>query len=506
MLYITQSIISNFIRKIGIIFPILCILSCKTSNVKNTNENKFTNDNLEFSQKFHEKIVDIFKEKELEGDFIFAIVGENGLLYSKAINNKIINGESSFLDNNSPIYVASHTKSFTGTLAKILEEKGKIDLNKSLSNYLPELNFKDSIDVDKIFIKNLLNHTHGTFSTTLTWKTAFLGYSGNNSELIEDFNNDFLYDPSGSFRYSNVGPIITAIAIESATGNSWKDEMKEHIFQPLEMFNTTTKVSDLHYDRIRPSVTVSKEHGVIETGFDKSDILMHASGGVISTVNDLSKWLSANIRQDNILLSQESWKELHTSNVSQDKSYFTYNRKGYSLGWDIAEYQGDTILTRFGGLAGISFHISFIPEKKIGIIAFSSDNRAYILPHLMANYAYNELNENLADSIFQIERINFEKAFDNENALVYPNKTQLLTQNETKQHIQGSYLSTSGWPPISINQEADHFIFNWGVLNGKIFKTEDGHYTSNLGLLNRDFEIKSDTLKTGSLIYIKIKQ
>lgn len=456
-----------------------------------------------FSQNLEEQIVKIYKEKELQGDFIFAVVDENGMIYSYALNNEILRGYDSSLDINSPIYIASHTKSFTGTLAKILEENGTIDLDKSLFSYLPELNYSDSIDTNKIKIKDLLNHTHGSFSTSMTWKTAFLGYNGGNTELIEDLNNDFLYDPSGNFRYSNVGPIITGIVLEKATGNTWKDEMKDHIFLPLKMLNTTTKVSDLNFKEIRPSVTVSKEQGIIETGFPKSDVTMHASGGIISTVNDLSKWLSANIRKDSRLLTLESWNDLHTSTTPQEKVYFTYNRKGYSLGWDVVEYQGDTILTRFGNLAGISFHISFIPEKKIGIVAFSSDNRAYVLPHLMANYAYNKINQNSADSILKNEKMKFDKAYDIENKIKYPDENQLLKNCTSINEIVGNYRSTSNWPSIIIIQSEDHYIFNWGVLNGKIYKTVNGSYTTNLGVLSRDFQIKNDSLTSGSLIYVK---
>lgn len=498
-----NSLIPFRISGLGIFILLLISISCKTNNIENRTEQTFLKNNPEFSLNFETQVTQIFRERDLKGDFIFAIVDEKGLVYSYALNNEILEGNRSSLDNNSPIYIASHTKSFTGTLAKILEEKGKMDLEKPLSYYLPELNFRDSIDTDKITIKELLNHTHGTFSTSLTWKTAFLGYSGKNSELIDDLNIDFLHDPSGSFRYSNVGPIITGIVLEKATGNSWQDEMKKHIFQPLNMSNTTTRVSDLDFKNIRPSVTVSKEHGIVETGFYKNDITMHASGGIISTVNDLSKWLSANIAQDPKILSKKSWIELHTSTTPQDKAYFTYSRIGYSLGWDVAEYHGDTILTRFGGLAGISFHISLIPEKKIGIIAFSSDNRAYLLPHLMANYAYNNLNRNSADSIFEEEKTKLEKAFANENEIVYPKESQLLKQDKANNKILGSYRSTAGWPSIRICKKDHHYIFKWGVLTGKIYKTEAESFTSNLGVLSRDFQIKNDTLTTGSLIYVK---
>jgi CubicO group peptidase (beta-lactamase class C family) len=485
----------------------LLLISCQRyTNEANSNQKEFEKSNPYFSSQFEIQIKNIYKEKALFGDFIFAVVDENGLAYSFALNRNILNGKKSSLDNDSPIYIASHTKSFTGTLLKILDEKGKLDLNKSLANYLPELNYNDSIDTKTITLKALLNHTHGTFSTRFTWKTAFLGYNGGNSELISDLNNDFLHDPSRKFRYSNVGPIIAGMVVDNTTENTWKDEMKILIFQPLKMDNTSANVMDFDFEAIRPSVTVSKDNGIIETGFYKKDITMHASGGILSTVNDLSKWLSANIKQDETLLTKNSWADLHTSTTEQDREYFTYKRTGYSLGWDIAEYQNETILTRFGGLAGISFHISFLPEKNIGIIAFSTDNRAYVLPHLMANYAYNQLNSLPADSIFKIEKKRFDKSFDRENEIKYPNETDLLTNSPENDKIIGNYQNTSNWPKISIRNKENYYILNWGVLDGKIYKTGKESYVSNLGVLNRTFEIKNDTLKTGSLIYSKIEE
>lgn len=497
-------------RTIRIIRPQLLILlllitfSCKTKkSFTSQNINKFQEKHPQFSSKFENQLKEIYKEKALYGDFIFAVVDENGLIYSFAINRDILEGKKSSLNNNSPIYIASSTKSFTGTLLKILEQKKILDLNKSLNDYLPKLNYNDSIDTKNITIKNLLNHTHGTFSTSMTWKTAFLGYSGNNEELINDLNTDFIYDPSGKFRYSNVGPIIASMVVENVTGKTWKSEMKDYIFTPLKMENTSTNVSDYDVDDIRPSLTISKNKGVVEKGLYKEDVTMHAAGGIISTINDLSKWLSANIREDSILMDKNSWLELHTSTTPQDKEYFTYQRSGYSLGWDIAKYGNEKILTRFGGLAGISFHISFMPDKKIGVIAFSNDNRDYLLPHLMADYAYNLINALPADSIFKSEKTKFDKIFDSENEIIYPKDSEILTINDDNDKIIGTYQNTENWPTISISKKDNYYIFNWGVLNGKIYENEEKGYFSNLGVLSRDFKIENETLLTGSLIYKK---
>src|SRR5690554_5838816 len=228
------------------------MISCNSGkDISSQNENLFKEKNPQFSQKFEKSLIDIFTEKEILGDFLFAVVNENGLAYSFALNKHILDGNSDYLDNNSPIYIASHTKSFTGTLLKILDERKVIELNTSLAEYLPELTYNDSIDTHDITIKNLLNHTHGTFSTAMAWKTSFLGYGGNNAELINDLNNDFQHDPSGKFRYSNVGPIIAGIVVEKITGNTWKKEMKKYIFKPLEMNRTSAFVSDFNMEKIR---------------------------------------------------------------------------------------------------------------------------------------------------------------------------------------------------------------------------------------------------------------
>ena len=146
-----------------------------------------------------------------------------------------------------------------------------------------------------------------------------------------------------------------------------------------------------------------------------------------------------------------------------------------------------------------------MPEKKVGIIAFSNDNRAYLLPHLMANYGYNLINKQSADSILNIEKAGLDKSFKREDDIQYPNDSELLIANNDNESIVGTYKSTTNWPTIEIYREDDHYIFNWGVLKGKIFGNDKGGYSSHLGVLSRNFKISNDTLKTGSLVYEKVK-
>jgi len=234
---------------------------------------------------------------------------------------------------------------------------------------------------------------------------------------------------------------------------------------------------------------------------------MHAAGGIISTINDLSIWLQANINQDKKLLKENtSWRDLTQPSTSQHRTYFTYNRYAYSLGWDIATYQKDTILTRFGGTAGISFHISYIPAKKIGLIAFSNDSRATKLPHLAANYACNLINKlPEAEEIFENEKELFTKSFEKSSNQPVPLVKDLLTQNNANDHFVGHYNNSVGWPNIEITNAGPNYQIKWGVLSGPIYKTGNSErpYLATLGALDRTFKIRADSLFTGSLKYTK---
>lgn len=493
--------------KIKLVLLLFIMIACSGNP-----QEEFHNLHPELAQKMNSKISSIYEDYNIYGDFLLGVVNENGLVYSLAMNRNILAGKPATLDINSPIYVASHTKAFTGTLLKILEEDGQVDLNKSMHDHLPEITFDGSIDTKAITVRHMLNHTLGFTSNPLVWKTAFLGYSNGNSELIDDINSSYRYDPSHQFRYSNTGPIIAAMVAEKVTGNSWKKEMKQRIFLPLKMNNTSANVSDFKLEEIRPSIQMRNENEVFSSGFYKQDITMSAAGGTISTVNDLSKWLQFNInRETSIIKNKRSFDELHGQTVQQNRTYFTYKRHGYSLGWDIATYQADTVLTRFGTYGGISFHLSFMPARKVGIVAFSDEDGLHRLPHLMANYAYNLLIQkpNVED-IFNSEKEQFVELYERNKKDPLPAEDMLFKDSQENDKLVGRYKNDKNWPEIIITNKEKSYEFKWGVLAGPIYKSADANrpYQASLGPLMRTFAVHKnngfvDSLFTGSLKYFK---
>ncbi len=462
------------------------------------------------SEQFESAIAALFDEYNIQGDFLIGIVGENGLIYSKQFNPKLLSGEPSSLDNNTPFYIASHTKALTATLLKLAEESEQIDLDKSLHYYLPSLVLSSKIDTKRITVRHLLNHTSGFTSSMHSFKTAFLGFENGDQELIEALNHKTLSAPVGQFRYSNTGPIIAAMILEKVTGNSWKREMQKRIFEPLGMHKTSSMTSNYIEQSILPSIQVDANNNLYRSDFYKNDSTMHAAGGTISTINDLAIWLQFNINQEKSLFtSKQSFSELHQATTAQDKTYYTYQRTGYSLGWDIATYNGQSILTRFGGSAGISFHASFMPEHKVGVVAVSNDQRAFLLPHLAANYVYNlALKNKSAWQLFEKEKLGFKRAFDRQvnrslsNSMILPN-----TQENDK--YLGVYVNNEGWPEIKIEKLDDIYHVQWGALTGKLLASKNPKKPLLVGFgpLNREMSIVDDngkiTLTNGSIKFQK---
>ncbi len=69
-----------------------------------------------------------------------------------------------------------------------------------------------------------------------------------------------------------------------------------------------------------------------------------------------------------------------------------FTREGYGLGWYVGHYDGDVLLHHFGGFSGFHAHVSFMPERKIGVVALANEiGFGGFLAELVARYAYDLL-------------------------------------------------------------------------------------------------------------------
>ena len=293
-------------------------------------------------------------------------------------------------------YIASTTKSFTGTAAKLLADEGRFDLDAPIKKYLPALVLKAPLAAEQITIRDLLTHRSGISNEAINFRTAYTGQhdAGVLLELLASYSKP----TSPEFRYSNIGYLVAALAMEKATGETWQQVVERKIFLPLGLKHTSAFASQAKAsgDFALPYLAGAEGDGLFTELPYKDDSTMHAAGGIWSSAEDLAKWLVVNMNAGRYdgrqIIPASSLEEILAAQINQKRDFYRYKRYGYGLGWNIGTYNGDKLIHCFGEFAGFRPHVSFMPEHRIGVVVLVNESTdAFTLPDLIACDIYDHL-------------------------------------------------------------------------------------------------------------------
>lgn len=292
-----------------------------------------------------------------------------------------------------PFYIASSTKSFTGTAAAILDAQDRLDLDGSLASYLPGLTLRAPLSADSITLRDLLTHTHGLDNGgPIVVRTAYTG-DHDPDLLLELLANQPPGDQGRGFQYGNLGYNVASMAMDAALGIGWKEVLAAELFEPLGMTSTTAYMSRV--DRRARALPYGWEpDGWEARPFAKDDANMHAAGGVVSTAADLSRWLIANLNEGRLdgrqAVPGAAIREAHRTLAENDDAWGPFTRDGYGLGWHIGTYDGSRQLHHFGGFPGFHTHVSFLPDERLGAVVLVNDSDlGSVLATGIAAFAYD---------------------------------------------------------------------------------------------------------------------
>ncbi|HEY0017924.1 MAG TPA: serine hydrolase domain-containing protein [Longimicrobium sp.] len=292
-------------------------------------------------------------------------------------------------------YIASSTKSFTGMLAAILDQRGVISLDAPLSRYLPELRMNAPLSADSITLRALLTHTSGLRNDAVVFRTAFSG--DHDDAMLVRLLGQSTPIPR-TYRYDNLGYVVAALAMERATGREWQDLLRDELFRPLGMMHTTARISEARaagWPLASPHLTGADS--VVRLTMEKQDNTMHPAGGMVTTAGDLVRWLQAQLNEGRVdgrqVVPQAVVRAAHTPHAMHTDTFYRYVRTGYGLGWQTADYEGERMVHHFGGFQGWQAHVSFLPDRGIGVVVLINDSSPIggPAPDLIATCAYDLL-------------------------------------------------------------------------------------------------------------------
>ena len=257
--------------------------------------------------------------------------------------------------------IASITKMMTAVATLQLYDKGKVELEKPIGAYLP--NYPNKLVRDSVTIHQLLTHTSGNNNYLDYWKHNNLEYK-NVSDFAKRFENDtLLSNPGTKYAYSASGFIILGLIIEKASGINYYDYVRQNIFKPGEMTNTSEiNIDSLVRNKASGYTTFLQED---RTPRKNEYYLTKASpaGFHYSTIEDLFKF-SRTLRMYQ-LLSKETTELMFEPKV---KGYNT--NLGYGIDVDLRYDQ--TIQGHNGGWYGVRGELMDFMKDKYTVVILSN--------------------------------------------------------------------------------------------------------------------------------------
>lgn len=307
-------------------------------------------------------------------------------------------GQSAEVDADTLFAIASNTKAFTATALAILAEEKRIQWDDRVQQHLPWLQLYDPWVSAELRVDDLLCHRSGldTFSGDLLW----WGTPYAPEEVLRRARH---LKPAGSFRstygYSNLMFLAAGEVIATASGTAWPTFVKERILTPLNMNRTVTSVRDLA--ALENVATPHKPYPdrVVAIPWYNWDT-MAAAGGLISSVNDMARWLQVQLDRGRIddqrrLFSEASARRMWTPHMLMPFSHAAQQRfpethfRAYGLGWVLSDYKGRLTASHGGGYDGMYSHVLLVPEERLGIVVLTNSMTGLpssLTQHIMDEY------------------------------------------------------------------------------------------------------------------------
>ncbi|MDQ2909013.1 MAG: beta-lactamase family protein [Candidatus Eremiobacteraeota bacterium] len=246
--------------------------------------------------------------------------------------------------------IGSMNKMFTAVAILQLVQTGKLGLDDPLGKYLTDYPNKDV--ASNVSIRELLTHTGGTgdiFGPQFEAHRLQLRTLDDYVKLYGSRGPKF--KPGSRWEYSNYGFVLLGVVIEKATGQSYYDYVREHVYVPAGMASTDSEPEDQPVAR--------RSIGYTQANSDQwqpnTDTLPYrgtSAGGGFSTVNDLLGFALA--LQNHKLLDSRYTEMLTTGKVDTPHGR-------YAFGFEDQTINGTRCFGHGGGAPGMNGDLEICP-------------------------------------------------------------------------------------------------------------------------------------------------
>jgi len=274
----------------------------------------------------------------------------------------------------------SVSKQFTAMAIAILAERGELDLDADVHEYLPDL-VDYGVDVT---IRQMVHHIAGMgdYDHEVFRKADGSEFRFGNEDYwtIDEFYNKvaqarLVYPPGSRYEYSNLGYFLLAHVVESISGKTLREFAAEEIFQRLGMHDS------FFNDNVNQPLTNRADgYRLLDDG--SYEIFMTnldwvGDGGVYTNLDDFLKW-DQNFYSNQLGRGGESLVSLVTT-PHPDTIAFTdagAQNVNYAFGLEVDEVNGEFMIGHTGGWVAFSSVYHRYPNLNLSVVVFCNTTDA----------------------------------------------------------------------------------------------------------------------------------
>lgn len=292
-----------------------------------------------------------------------------GLSISVGIGDAVIWSEGFGLSNVKPIdsmridhqiRYYSLSKSITGMALIKLMEVGKLDLEKGIRSYIPEL----PTSYEDIKVKHLISHTSGIrHYKKKEWTKISQNHCDNPKDALNVFINDPLNSvPGETYRYSSFNYVLLSHLIQEISGKGFFQFIQEELLAPNGI---STIIMDQSADVVQEAsyydIWIKKRsRGIKAKSVNNS--CKFGGGGLVGTAADLVKLHLAMLNKE---ISQEPFLNRYYQSSQDNKGAKT--NYAFGLGDNLSTDSGVRYHSHTGSGRGANTVLIIYPESKLVI-------------------------------------------------------------------------------------------------------------------------------------------
>lgn len=337
-------------------------------------------------------------------------VSKNGkMLYKNAIGYRDI-------ENNIPMEpdchwgIASCSKAFTAVLALIMVDKGMLDLDKPIKEYLSDFAMYDKEAEQNCTMRDMLAHRTGLGNHDSLWMDH-----GSREDL---FHRLQFLKPAIPFRsemlYNNTIYTLAGYIEERISGIPWETMIEEWIFKPLNMNSSASSLSKISEFENAATPYWNYDGHLERMAF--GDIRPgEPCAGIVTCLDDAIKWLDFNARKGKDengkqLVSEGLMKEAYANQI--DRKIWPWENEidelpiqgCYGLGWFSCVYRGHRMVFHQGEIEGYCTMFGYMPDDELCVATYVNMHKPATLP--MTSVMYNAF-----DKVLGLPEVNWSEYF-----------------------------------------------------------------------------------------------